>query len=129
MNRRWDTSTESKGQGRPTRDKLCIEPSFFTEQTFLDIRPKLFSQIAQQIEPECCRALDKPEAHGIEPVGIPQVGKKGGAIIAADAPGGQRFATTIGAREDGSAQRTSRPAPEPGAARSIVPRVLMQRRV
>src|SRR5207237_9231605 len=106
-----------------------FEPSIPTKRLFLDIRPKLFSQIADKIEPECHGTLDKPQARCIEPVRVPHVREKGCAVSASDAPCGQRFTAAIGAREHRSTQRTSRPAPETLAARSKVSRVLMQRRV
>src|ERR1035441_235979 len=114
---------------RPMADELCVQSSWSVQHLSLDIRPKLFSQIAHQIESERYRALDKPEAGIVEPVRVPQVGEKGGTVGTANSPGGQRFAAFIGVREHGLAQGMSRPAKEPAATRPIVSRVLMQRRI
>src|ERR1019366_2044475 len=110
-------------------DELCVQSSWSVQHLSLDIRPKLFSQIAHQIQSESYRTLDEPETGIIEPVRVPEVGEKGGTVGAANSPGGQRFAAPIGVREQGLTQRMSRPPPKPGTARSIVSRVLMQRRV
>ena len=44
------------------------------------------------------------EAHGIQPVRIPLVGKKGGAVGATQTPGGQGFAAAVRACKDRAAE-------------------------
>ena len=82
------------------------------------------------------RLLAKSKAIGRErcctsrrPVRIPLVLKEGGAVCTTRTPSRHCLPAAVGACQYGAAKHMARSAPGPGAARSIRPRVLVQRRI
>ena len=69
------------------------------------VRQKLGAEIVREVEPELEGSLQSGQAHGIQPVRAPLVRKKGGAICAAQTPGGQCLAAAVRARQYGSSKR------------------------
>jgi len=91
----------------------------------LEVRPELGPEVAGKIGGDRESAL----LHAGRPVRKPLVLKEGGAVCTTRTPGRHCLAAAVGVCQYGAAKHMARSAPGPGAARSIRPRVLVQRRI
>ena len=114
--------------GQPSLAQISWQSWFALQYLPFEIRPELGTEIGGEIEPEPEGSLCDTQAHGIQPVRIPLVRKKGGAVAL---PSRQVAVSRrpVRARQYCAAERVAGSAPESRAARSIIPRVLVQRRI
>ena len=95
----------------------------------LEVRPEFGAHIRGEIESKPERSLGDTQAHGIQPVRIPLVREKGGAVSTTQTPSRECLATGVRSRQYGAAERMTGSAPESRAARAVIPRVLVNRRI